>query len=69
MDDSEDRKREEDLVTEFGRKENTMVLGTEEICSTTKLDSGGKRVLGRNVSEYILEQAEFTLLWDIRTKH
>ena len=46
MDDSEERKREEDLVTEFGRKENTTVLGTEEICSTAKLDSGGKGFWG-----------------------
>lgn len=31
-------RRGEDMVTEFGRKENTTVVGTEEICSTTKLE-------------------------------
>lgn len=31
-------RRGEDMVTEFRRKENTTVVGTEEICSTTKLE-------------------------------
>lgn len=48
MDKFEERRREEDLVIEYGRKENTMVLGTEEIV----LQSW--KFKGKNISEYSL---------------
>lgn len=66
MDEFEERRRD-DLVTEFGRKENTTVLGTEEICSTTQ-KFRGEMVWGKDISEHSLGQAGFTLRSDSRTK-
>lgn len=56
MDEFGERRRKEDLVTELGRKENTMVLGTEEICCTTESEIQGEKILRKNVSEYSLGQ-------------
>lgn len=53
MDEFGERRRE-DLVTELGRKENTMVLGTEEICCTTESGIQAEKILRKNLSEYSL---------------
>lgn len=45
VDEFGERRREEDLVTELGRKENTMVLGTEEICCTRESEIQWKKIL------------------------
>lgn len=45
-----------------------LALETEQICSSTKSEIQGETVTGKNINECNLGQAEFKLLWDIRTK-